>query len=847
MNETTIPATPASRREGTVMRTKRNTRRFVAAAITVAGLTGGVMAVHADTFSQRAVASQDLSQVPPPVWPAIAQTTCPGGGDGLTIDTACAISLDAGTDTVAVKDATVLTATVVGGVPTVTLGSTDYLSVGNTIVLSSTDAAWNNSFTVLTVSPDGRTVTLDAVSNPPTATATALPVIVQSVPILGFNVNNQSGGAHTLAGGATSTIKVPVGTWLTFTLTHSSIPGTIDLSFPSLPAADVSHVGDTYTVHATTLGTSVFQPGSFSATTGSMAPRQVAMGLVGTLIVTPAGCSTCAYDTTQYQDEALVATTDLDPEFANNPATFDMSYFGQSRDANQIPRKVYHVINGKSFPDTDVIDARAGDTVLLRNVNAGVTDKSIGILGLHETLLARNASLYKDPQTFIAPLVGPGETADLTVKITGAAGQRYSLMDQGRQENHGTPSGFGGALTFLNVWAGIAVDPTVDQLSFNVTNNTLTATGHPSAAGFTITGYQTVVNSGAAPDWTLATTQPLSGSIGQSAPFTTAALSAAAGQTVWVRVQQDGTGTNWSAASSTVVPTTVVTVNSATMAGTLLTATASALPPGAMVDGLYYSRDIAWATTTRFFTGLANPETATATVPGTLVDGDIVYVRATSPSAVGFSNVAQATVVGPKVNTTTFTAPDQLAIGASSPDANVSAAEYSIGTSAAAPGAGTALAGTFGSPTYSYTATISPPLVNGDTVWVRVKGSNGIWSQAKSVTADLVGPTISPDPTLSSPTDGTVDVALSASVSDVATGNSNIAAAEYFIDVVGTPANGTGSPMTGAFNAPTDSVTATLLAADVGALPGGSHVISVHAKDAAGNWGPMATVTLTRI
>ena len=95
----------------------------------------------------------------------------------------------------------------------------------------------------------------------------------------------------------------------------------------------------------------------------------------------------CAYDGTAYSDEALVATTDLDAEFATDPPAFDMGYFGQSTDPDGSPRQVYHVINGKSFPDTDVIDVRAGDSCCLRSVNAGVSDKSMSLLGLRQTLL----------------------------------------------------------------------------------------------------------------------------------------------------------------------------------------------------------------------------------------------------------------------------------------------------------------------------------------------------------------------------------------------------------------------------------------------------------------------------
>jgi len=295
----------------------------------------------------------------------------------------------------------------------------------------------------------GSVIVADAVNGP------------QTIPFYGFGVN---ANPASLAGSSNSTIKVPVGTTLNITLTQGAVGGAIDLSFPSLPAADVTdNGGGSYTVVASKVGTSVYQPGS-----NADAPKQVAMGLVGVLIVTPSGCTdtvnlVCGYSNTPYTEEALVATTDLDAQFAANPAVFDMGYFGQSPNPDGSARKVYHVINGRSFPDTQVIDVRANDSVLLRSVNAGVSDRSMSLLGLRQTLLARNASKYSDPQTFIAPLVGPGETADLVVQIPGGAtdGQRYALIDAGRQMNHGNTYGFGGALTFFNVWPAA---PTVDTL-----------------------------------------------------------------------------------------------------------------------------------------------------------------------------------------------------------------------------------------------------------------------------------------------------------------------------------------------------------------------------------------------
>ena len=276
------------------------------------------------------------------------------------------------------------------------------------------------------------------------------------VPFYGFGVNGADVG---LAGSAASTIKVKLGTVITFNLSES-VPGAVSLSFPSISNASVTGSSGTFQVTADKVGTMIYEPGS-----NPSAPRQIAMGLVGVLIVVPADCETgmCAYDSAvTYADEAVVATTDIDAEFAANPAAFDMGYFGQSRNPDGSPRQVYHLINGKAYPDTDLINVRPTDNLLIRSVNAGVSDKTMGLLGMQQTLLARNASLYTNAQTFVAPLVGPGETADISIAVSECAtmGQQYSLMDQGRAMNHGTANGFGGAMTFLNVWATAAAPDT---------------------------------------------------------------------------------------------------------------------------------------------------------------------------------------------------------------------------------------------------------------------------------------------------------------------------------------------------------------------------------------------------
>ena len=385
----------------------------------------------------------------------------------------------------------------------------------------------------------------------------------QTVPVWGFRVNGSTADHGDLLAGTASAIKVPVGTTVTINLTDNlpGVAGPLSLSFPSLPAADVSVTGSTYKVKASKVGTSVYEAGPTDS-----GPRQVAMGLVGAFIVTPstASCPTtmCAFDATAYQDETVVATSTLDVEFAANPTTFDMSYYGQSTNPDATARKVYHLINGRSFPDTDLIETRQGDKVLLRYVNSGVKDSSLGLLGLHQNLLGRNADPYVHPQTVVAPLVGPGETADVAVAVpTGTAiGQRFALTDQSGRTVNGTANGFGGAMTFLNVWGGTPppppappAGPVVSQLTFNVTTGKLSGVA-TATVPLTVVSATYAVNGGAAQPLPA----PVAGSGSSSALLGGTDTTAKAGDVISV-VATDSLGQTSSAQSVTVLAAPTVT------------------------------------------------------------------------------------------------------------------------------------------------------------------------------------------------------------------------------------------------------------------------------------------------
>ena len=128
---------------------------------------------------------------------------------------------------------------------------------------------------------------------------------------------------------------------------------------------------------------------------------------------------------------------------------------------------------------------------------------------------------------------------------------------------------------------------------------------------------------------------------------------------------------------------------------------------------------------------------------------------------------------------------------------------------------------------------------------VDVSGNEGEASNEASGTTsadDLLGPMTSEVAAEPNPTNGANFVILTANVSDVTTGNSNIAEAEYFVDTVGTDATGTTmSASDGGFDSTIEEVTASI---DVSDWAVGEYILYVQGKDAIGNWGASESVML---
>jgi len=179
--------------------------------------------------------------------------------------------------------------------------------------------------------------------------------------------------------------------------------------------------------------------------------------------------------------------------------------------------------------------------------------------------------------------------------------------------------------------------------------------------------------------------------------------------------------------------------------------------------------------------------------------------------------------------------------------ANVAGAEVRLDSLAASPTAMAASDGTFNAATEAVTAPVALP-PGQHVAYVRSRDALGNWGPYTSIlltAGDVIGPVTS-SPTLTPPaTNGATgtSVAVSATGDDTAGGGSTIQGAEFFIDTVGP--NGTGTPMTVQTAAPVSSIDGVIPQSTLAALPAGAHSVSIHSRDANGNWGDPVTATLT--
>src|SRR3989338_5724254 len=232
------------------------------------------------------------------------------------------------------------------------------------------------------------------------------------------------------------------------------------------PVLTSSVTGQSYTTEVApgSTGTYTFtapRPGTYLYESGTHQAKQVQMGLYGALIVrsldysasnpidydsytSPAGVTV----TTSFDREAVLLLSEIDPAWHQAVALglpYNAAYF----------QPTYWLINGKAYPDTADVVARAGGRVLLRYLNAGSQDHVIIIQGLAQQAVADDGTPVTSPQQTSAVVMNPGQTQDLIVAP--AAAGAYPLFDR-RLDITNRDQFPGGMITMVRVIDGSVTD-----------------------------------------------------------------------------------------------------------------------------------------------------------------------------------------------------------------------------------------------------------------------------------------------------------------------------------------------------------------------------------------------------
>lgn len=705
-----------------------------------------------------------------------------------------------------------------------------------------------------------------------------------SVTIWGYA--DTSGGAATLPGPAIianqgETIEV---------ILHNSLAETTALIFPGqtmIPdlVGVPSGGSTTYTFVASNPGTYLYEAGLLPG-----AQHQVAMGLYGALVVRPTLGAGYAYDDpdTLFVDEALLVLGEIDPALNNSasPADFDLRDY--------TPK--CFLINGVGYPDTGEFLTAAGNKVLLRYVNAGIVQHSMGTLGIDQEVLAVDGSPLGYPFRVAAATIGSGQTSDRMVTVplsAGASGDsRYAVYDSSMLLHNNGAAGFGGMLTFLTVTgtppptggptAGamvLAPNPTDGSVDVTVgaTINGAVGTTIASAEYFvdaTGTGGTGVILSANDGGFD-SQIEDVSATIA----VTDLDLLSSGDHTIYVH-GQDSTGA-WGAFNFVVLHLDKLgpATHSVTLAPNPSAGEVDVSVSATGDDTATGNSDIAAA---EYFIdatgadGAGTPLTVNVTAPIASLDGSIpaatmgtlaegthtVYIH--SMDAFGhWGEYADATLMvdqtGPETsNIVASPNPNNgvlpysptvyaLRVDATITDAisTIERAEGFIDT-AGADGAGFPLTPTDGlfdeavEDAYVFIplSTIKALSEGTHPIWIHGQDASGIWGAAVSVDLiiDKTVPTVVDVVADPNPTGAATSVSLTATASDTA---SDIVTAEWFDGA--DPGRGNGTPMAVAFNGTDWDLSATI---DVSGWAPGVHTISVRARDLAGNWSETGTTPL---
>lgn len=600
-------------------------------------------------------------------------------------------------------------------------------------------------------------------------------------PVTIWGFSETSGGSPTLPG---PTLIVNQGDAVTVNLTNTlgqatSILFSGQAMVPDQAGAAAGGGTKIYTFTATQPGTYLYEAGLLPGS-----EYQVAMGLHGVLVVRPAGQPFRAYAdaTTAFTDEALIVVSEIDPALNNSatPWTVDLRAFAPK----------YTLMNGHPYTSASAsITTASGNQLLLRYANAGIQHHSLGVLGLHQSVLSADGGLLPAPRTMVAETLAPGQTADIlvTVPTTAATSTKYALYDAALALNNSSASGIGGMLAIIDASGtvgGDAVGPTT-------TGVTLTETA-PSSGLYTVTASVSDVATGNA----VIQAAEVQADAAPAGPFA-----------------MTPSDSNFDS------PTEAVTSN----AGQIDTTGWAAGTHAIFVRGQDANGNWGPFASATIAIDRAGPTTSALTLNPNPSSGlvSVALSGTASDVATGNGNVIDAEywLGAPGANG----AGTHMTRNNTSPTVSLSATIAAPGSSAVVSVHAEDAAGNWGPyATISLTVDSAGPTTSG--LAANPPANNGSYGQSS----------------------GNPSVRVSATISDVASGGARITAGEGFIDGPVSVVNGTGFPFyaaDGTFSSTSETLYADIPLTTINALTVGDHTIRVHGKDAGGNWGTAATLT----
>ncbi|WP_323095586.1 multicopper oxidase domain-containing protein [Intrasporangium sp. YIM S08009] len=628
----------------------------------------------------------------------------------------------------------------------------------------------------------------------------------------------------------------------------------------------------TYTFTADRPGTYLYEAG---LTPNS--EHQVAMGLYGALVVRATNPAQ-AYDDagTAFDASAPVVLGEIDPALnaSANPAGFDLRNFK--------PR--YFTVNGKVHPQNAPIAAASGQTLLLRYVNAGLSYRSMGVLGASQRLVGVDGSQLRNgatdiSRTYVAETFGPGQTADALVSLPATAtDRRLAVYDASLTLHNSNTAGAGGMLAVVAVaGTGVAAPDSAGPATTGVAwaSGTLTATVSDVA-----TGGSAVTAAEYRLDSVAATATAMSGSFGTPTVTVTAPVAIASGQHV-VYVRGRDAGGSWGPWSSVLVtgndvvgPTTsgVVLAPERTNGSVAVAVSATgndSASGGHAIGAAQLSID--GGTPAAMTVATSGPvASVTGTIPAAtvnlLAEGSHTVSVRTQDSVGNWGDPATATLVVDKTGPTASAVgvdPDPnnglQPVNGATPSVRLSATltdpASTVGAAQSTVVAGEAFVDTLGPlgsgiPVEASDGAWSGPMENvyldiplatvrqmtegSHTLWVRGRDAAGNWGAAGQVVlhVDKTAPSIV---TLTAtPNAATNTVTVSGTATDARSALTNV---EWFRGADPGVGNGTALSITAA-----GAISGTI---DTSGFPDAAATLSFRVRDAAGNWSAVVTRTVT--